>query len=78
MDLQQIDEDEYNQSDSSSDLGEELFRDIEVFTDSDEGDNDAPTVEIQEGSVYQKRDANFKSLVASKMSKKSGMTLKSA
>ena len=49
-----------------------------MFTDSDEGDNDAPTVEIQEGSVYQKRDANFKSLVASKMSKKSGMTLKSA
>ena len=40
MDLHQIDENEYNQSDSdeSSDLGEELFRDIEVFTDSDEGD----------------------------------------
>ena len=50
-----------------------------MFSDSDDGsDNDEPTVEIQEGSVYQKRDANFKSLVASKMSKKSGMTLKSA
>ena len=40
MDLHKIDENEYNQSDSddSSDLGEELFRDIEVFSESDEGD----------------------------------------
>ena len=47
-----------------------------MFTESD--DDGEVTIEFEEGSMYQKRDKTYKDLVASKMSKRSGMTLQSA